>query len=285
MKKLVFIILLSCIMCACNSGSSQGNNSSKTANVSVDSSDSVEKSIKTCQIQIDKNNEKIESVSKDLEDKASKQIVYLMISCIIIIFILVILILINISRLINEKEIERYIRPIVESCLKKQEKLSVNNISDSINVPSKDYLNEISCLKKQLDNLEKEIEEIEKKIGKLSSKPIECNIPEISSIAKKQIVSYLGVNNEKGIIGKCYTSLTEEAVFKCFSSSDTEIKFEPVLLERIKAISTIQSALKIKGSLQDAKSMIVIKQGKARLMQVGGQKYWKIEELAEVELK
>ena len=97
---------------------------------------------------------------------------------------------------------------------------------------------------------------------------------------------YFGVNDDRGIIGKVYTSATEEAVFQYYVKSDNLVDFEPLSLKRIRSISTIRTAVNVvDGSLQDATEMKVTKRGRAIQREQSGQKYWEILYPAEVILK
>ena len=97
---------------------------------------------------------------------------------------------------------------------------------------------------------------------------------------------YFGVNDDRGIIGKVYTSATEEAVFQYYVKSDNLVDFEPLSLKRIRSISTIRTAVNVVGgSLQDATEMKVTKRGQAIQREQSGQKYWEILYPAEVKLK
>lgn len=168
---------------------------------------------------------------------------------------------------------------------------SVNDLrltsNDNVNL-SKRLGRELSNYRSDIERLSEEIVALERKLskfdaGRVNIEPQKNGKPSYKEGAKS---GYLGVN-DNGIIGKCFDSATEEAVFRYYTVSDNIVDFEPLSLKRIKSISSIRKAVIFEGapSLQDANDMSVIHRGQAIQRERNGQKFWEIIKQARVKLK
>ena len=148
-----------------------------------------------------------------------------------------------------------------------------------------DYRDDIDYLKRQIVALKENVnkENVSKGNHTYGPESESKNAPASVNDVKS---GYFGFNDDRGIIGKVYTSATEEAVFKYYAKSDSLAEFEPLSVKRIKSISSIRKAIAIiEGSLQEATELRVVKRGKAVQREQHGQKYWQVIQPAEVKLK
>lgn len=151
---------------------------------------------------------------------------------------------------------------------------------------SYDYREDIVYLGRQLEELKAKLDR-SSTISKGTKTSVSVGGKKDATLSSNDVKGgYFGVNDERGIIGKVYTSATEEAVFQYYVGSGNLVDFEPLSLKRIRSISTIRTAVNVvEGSLQDATEMKVTKRGQAIQRELSGQKYWEILYPAEVKLK
>lgn len=241
-------------------------------------------SIQNDSIRISFVEQHLQEVDNKLANKVEVQIAYVLfgVCALLLVLVLVSLMIVQTQKKRNE-ETEDSLRHLMKDVEKLQSK---NN--DIVN--SYKRLNrELSDCRSDIERLSEEIVVLERKLskfdaGRVNVEPPKGGKPSYEEEAKS---GYLGVNNDNGIIGKCFASATEEAVFRYYAKSGNIVDFEPLSLKRIKSISSIRKAVIFKGapSLQDANDMSVIRRGQAIQIEKNGQKFWKITIPAEVKLK
>ena len=299
MKKILLIIIAIVALCACGdnrrvqsseqSGGSSEQQDSDTLpkdlaalQVAVVKSD---KSIRDNSSRIDSMNLSLQNVNEKLDNKVEFLVVYVLLGLCVLLMILVVVALIGIYKLQKSKD---KIKKSLESHKVYIDKLT----NDVLAIGNKSGSSLYDC-RKDIVSLSRQVEELEAKLDR-SSNINKGTKTSVSVGGKKDATlpsndvkgGYFGVNDDRGIIGKVYTSATEEAVFQYYVKSDNLVDFEPLSLKRIRSISTIRTAVNVvDGSLQDATEMKVTKRGRAIQREQSGQKYWEILYPAEVKLK
>lgn len=226
----------------------------------------------------------LQEVDKQLANKVEVQIAYVLfgVCALLLVLVLVSLMIVQTQKKRNEEARAslRHLGKIVNNLQLKSE--------DNVSL-CKRLLRELSDYRSDIERLSEEIVALERKLskfdaGRVNIEPPKGGKPSYEEEAKS---GYLGVNNDNGIIGKCFSSATEEAVFRYYAKSGNTVDFEPLSLKRIKSISSIRKAVIFQGalSLQDANDMSVIHRGQAVQREVNGQKIWEITIPAEVKLK
>lgn len=225
----------------------------------------------------------LQEVDKQLANKVEVQIAYVLfgVCALLLVLVLVSLMIVQTQKKRNEEARAslRHLRKIVNNLQLKSE--------DNVSL-CKRLLRELSDYRSDIERLSEEIVALERKLskfdaGRVNIEPQKNGKPSYKEGAKS---GYLGVN-DNGIIGKCFDSATEEAVFRYYTVSDNIVDFEPLSLKRIKSISSIRKAVIFEGapSLQDANDMSVIHRGQAIQRERNGQKFWEIIKQARVKLK
>lgn len=298
MKKILFIIVASITLCACDNGRFQPNSLpkpsvEKTDSDSVDSKDlaALQQICRDMKNSIRDNSYRLESVeqslnesNKALESKVDKQLVYVLLAISLLLLVLVMVSLWEILKLQKSKEKIKDKLIFLENAINRlKDEGATNNRASSRIVY--DYQDDINYLKRQIvalkENVNKEnVSKGNRTYGPESeSKKAPASVNDVKS-------GYFGFNDDRGIIGKVYTSATEEAFFKYYAKSDSSAEFEPLSVKRIKSISSIRKAITIlEGSLQEATELSVVKRGQAVQREQHGQKYWQVIQPAEVKLK
>lgn len=225
----------------------------------------------------------LQEVDKQLANKVEVQIAYVLfgVCALLLVLVLVSLMIVQTQKKRNEEARAslRHLGKIVNNLQLKSE--------DNVSL-CKRLLRELSDYRSDIERLSEEIVALERKLskfdaGRVNIEPQKNGKPSYKEGAKS---GYLGVN-DNGIIGKCFDSATEEAVFRYYTVSDNIVDFEPLSLKRIKSISSIRKAVIFEGapSLQDANDMSVIHRGQAIQRERNGQKFWEIIKQARVKLK
>ena len=300
MKKILLIIIAVVALCACGDNRKvQSSNQSREPSEQQDSDtlsnkdlaalqkDFVElnKSIRDNKSRIDSMKLSLQNVDEKLDSKVEFQVIYVLLSICVLLLILVVVALIGIYKLQKSKD---KIKKSLES-----HKVSIDKLTnDVLAIGNKSGRSSYDC-REDIVYLGRQLEELKAKLDR-SSNINKGTKTSVSVGGKKDATlpandvkgGYFGVNDERGIIGKVYTSATEEAVFQYYVGSDNLVDFEPLSLKRIRSISTIRTAVNVVGgSLQDATEMKVTKRGQAIQREQSGQKYWEILYPAEVNLK
>lgn len=299
MKKILLIIIAIVALCAC--GDNRRVQSSEQSGGSSEQQDSdtlpkdlaalqvvfvkSDKSIRDNSSRIDSMNLSLQNVNEKLDNKVEFLVVYVLLGLCVLLMILVVVALIGIYKLQKSKD---KIKKSLESHKVYIDKLT----NDVLAIGNKSGSSLYDC-RKDIVSLSRQVEELEAKLDR-SSNINKGTKTSVSVGGKKDATlpsndvkgGYFGVNDDRGIIGKVYTSATEEAVFQYYVKSDNLVDFEPLSLKRIRSISTIRTAVNVvDGSLQDATEMKVTKRGRAIQREQSGQKYWEILYPAEVKLK
>ena len=300
MKKILLIIIAVVALCACGDNRKvQSSNQSREPSEQQDSDtlsnkdlaalqkDFVElnKSIRDNKSRIDSMKLSLQNVNEKLDSKVEFQVIYVLLSICVLLLILVVVALIGIYKLQKSKD---KIKKSLES-----HKVSIDKLTnDVLAIGNKSGRSSYDC-REDIVYLGRQLEELKAKLDR-SSNINKGTKTSVSVGGKKDATlpandvkgGYFGVNDDRGIIGKVYTSATEEAVFQYYVKSDNLVDFEPLSLKRIRSISTIRTAVNVVGgSLQDATEMKVTKRGQAIQREQSGQKYWEILYPAEVNLK
>ena len=299
MKKILLIIIAVVALCAC--GDNRRVQSSDQSGESSEQQDSdtlpkdlaalqvafvkSDKSIRDNSSRIDSMNLSLQKVNEKLDNKVEFLVVYVLLGLCVLLLILVVVALIGIYKLQKSKD---KIKKSLES-----HKVSIDKLmNDVLAIGNKSGRSSYDS-RENIVSLSRQIEELKAKLDR-SSNISKSTKTSVSVRGKKDAAlpandvkgGYFGVNDERGIIGKVYTSATEEAVFQYYVGSDNLVDFEPLSLKRIRSISTIRTAVNVvSGSLQDATEMKVTKRGHAIQREQSGQKYWEILYPAEVKLK
>ena len=217
--------------------------------------------------------------NKELESKVDKQLVYVLLAISLLLLVLVMVSLWEILKLQKSKEKIKDKLIFLENAINRlKDEGATNNRASSRIVY--DYQDDIDYLKRQIVALKENVSKGNRTYGPESeSKKAPASVNDVKS-------GYFGFNDDRGIIGKVYTSATEEAFFKYYAKSDSLAEFEPLSVKRIKSISSIRKAITIlEGSLQEATELSVVKRGQAVQREQHGQKYWQVIQPAEVKLK
>lgn len=225
----------------------------------------------------------LQEVDKQLANKVEVQIAYVLfgVCALLLVLVLVSLMIVQTQKKRNEEARAslRHLGKIVNNLQLKSE----DNVSLCKRLPRElsDYRSDIERLSEEIVALERKLSKFD--AGRVNIEPQKNGKPSYKEGAKS---GYLGVN-DNGIIGKCFDSATEEAVFRYYTVSDNIVDFEPLSLKRIKSISSIRKAVIFEGapSLQDANDMSVIHRGQAIQRERNGQKFWEIIKQARVKLK
>lgn len=299
MKKILLIIIAVVALCACGDNrrvqpSEQSGGSSEQQDSDTLPKDLAalqvafvksDKSIRDNSSRIDSMNLSLQNVNEKLDNKVEFLVVYVLLGLSVLLMILVVVALIGIYKLQKSKD---KIKKSLESHKVYIDKLT----NDVLAIGNKSGSSLYDC-RKDIVSLSRQVEELEAKLDR-SSNINKGTKTSVSVGGKKDATlpsndvkgGYFGVNDDRGIIGKVYTSATEEAVFQYYVKSDNLVDFEPLSLKRIRSISTIRTAVNVvDGSLQDATEMKVTKRGRAIQREQSGQKYWEILYPAEVKLK
>lgn len=293
MKKILFIIVASITLCACDNGRFHPNSLpkpsvEKTDSDSVDSKDlaALQQICRDMKNSIRDNSYRLESVeqslnesNKALESKVDKQLIYVLLAISLLLLVLVMVSLWEILKLQKSKEKIKDKLIFFEKTINRlKDEGATNNRASSRIVY--DYRDDIDYLKRQIVALKENVSKGNHTYGPESeSKKTPASVNDVKS-------GYFGFNDDRGIIGKVYTSATEEAFFKYYAKSDSLAEFEPLSVKRIKSISSIRKAITIlEGSLQEATELSVVKRGQAVQREQHGQKYWQVIQPAEVKLK
>lgn len=295
MKRLLIVLLASIVICACETGSNSEGKSETNQTTQQDSVDSVsvkDADLKTLCValgdsvlnqraQIDANTKAIGKIDEKLNERVTYPIVYLLLIASVLLLTLVVIALFRIHKLQNSKEkMKAEMEHLVSKMMKLQDCVSL--ASNGHIRPSYDFRDDIEDLKVQVQTLRDKVEKSNVKVVE-TKKEVEKKVQPKVNDSKR--VGYFGVN-DGAIIGKEYTSASDEAVFVYYSSKgDATVEFEPIALKRIKSISSIKHAVDIDGSLQEAESMSVLKRGTAVQRQQNGQKYWEIIQKAKIKIK
>ena len=299
MKKILLIIIAVVALCAC--GDNRRVQSSDQSGESSEQQDSdtlpkdlaalqvafvkSDKSIRDNSSRIDSMNLSLQKVNEKLDNKVEFLVVYVLLGLCVLLLILVVVALIGIYKLQKSKD---KIKKSLES-----HKVSIDKLmNDVLAIGNKSGRSSYDS-RENIVSLSRQIEELKAKLDR-SSNISKSTKTSVSVRGKKDAAlpandvkgGYFGVNDDRGIIGKVYSSATEEAVFQYYVKSDNLVDFEPLSLKRIRSISTIRTAVNVvDGSLQDATEMKVTKRGRAIQREQSGQKYWEILYPAEVKLK
>ena len=300
MKKILLIIIAVVALCACGDNRKvQSSNQSREPSEQQDSDtlsnkdlaalqkDFVElnKSIRDNKSRIDSMKLSLQNVNEKLDSKVEFQVIYVLLSICVLLLILVVVALIGIYKLQKSKD---KIKKALES-----HKVSIDKITNDVLAignksgrSSYDYREDIVYLGRQLEELKAKLDR-SSNMSKGTKTSVSVGGKKDATLPANDVKGgYFGVNDDRGIIGKVYTSATEEAVFQYYVKSDNLVDFEPLSLKRIRSISTIRTAVNVVGgSLQDATEMKVTKRGQAIQREQSGQKYWEILYPAEVKLK
>ena len=295
MKRLLIALLASIVICACETGNNSEGKSKTNQTTQQDSVDSV--SVKDAELktlcvalgdsvlnqraQIDTNTKAIGKIDEKLNERVTYPIVYVFLFASVLLLTLVVIALFSIHKLRNSKEkMKAEMEHLVSKMMKLQD--SVSLASNGHIRPSYDFRDDIEDLKLQVQTLRDKVEKSNVKVVEIK-KEVEKKVQPKVNDSKR--VGYFGVN-DGAIIGKEYTSASDEAVFVYYSSKgDATVEFEPIALKRIKSISSIKHAVDIDGSLQEAESMLVLKRGTAVQRHQNGQKYWEIIQKAKIKIK
>lgn len=300
MKKILLIIIAVVALCACGDNRRvQSSGQSREPSEQQDSDTlsnkdlaalqkacvELNKSIRDNRSRIDSMKLSLQNVNEKLDSKVEFQVVYVLLGLCVLLLILVVVALIGIYKLQKSKD---KIKKSLES-----HKVSIDKLmNDVLAIGNKSGRSSYDS-RENIVSLSRQIEELKAKLDR-SSNISKSTKTSVSVRGKKDAAlpandvkgGYFGVNDERGIIGKVYTSATEEAVFQYYVGSDNLVDFEPLSLKRIRSISTIRTAVNVvSGSLQDATEMKVTKRGQAIQREQSGQKYWEILYPAEVKLK
>lgn len=299
MKKILLIIIAIVALCAC--GDNRRVQSSEQSGGSSEQQDSdtlpkdlaalqvafvkSDKSIRDNSSRIDSMNLSLQNVNEKLDNKVEFLVVYVLLGLCVLLMILVVVALIGIYKL--QKSMDK-IKKSLES-----HKVNIDKLTNDVLAIGNKSGSSLYDWRKDIVSLSRQVEELEAKLDR-SSNINKGTKTSVSVGGKKDATlpsndvkgGYFGVNDDRGIIGKVYTSATEEAVFQYYVKSDNLVDFEPLSLKRIRSISTIRTAVNVvDGSLQDATEMKVTKRGRAIQREQSGQKYWEILYPAEVKLK
>ena len=299
MKKILLIIIAVVALCAC--GDNRRVQSSEQSGESSEQQDSdtlpkdfaalrvafvkSDKSIRDNSSRIDSMNQSLQNVNEKLDNKVEFLVVYVLLGLCVLLLILVVVALIGIYKLQKSKD---KIKKSLES-----HKVSIDKLmNDVLAIGNKSGRSSYDS-RENIVFLSRQIEELKAKLDRSSdmSKGTKSSVAvggkkDATLPANDVKGGYFGVNDDRGIIGKVYSSATEEAVFQYYVKSDNLVDFEPLSLKRIRSISTIRTAVNVvDGSLQDATEMKVTKRGRAIQREQSGQKYWEILYPAEVKLK
>ena len=298
MKKILLIIIAVVALCAC--GDDRRVQSSDQSGESSEQQDSdtlpkdlaalqgafvkSDKSIRDNSSRIDSVKQSLQNVNEKLDNKVEFLVVYVLLGICVLLLILVAVALIDIYKLQKSKA---KIKGDLENL-----KTSIGRLKNEVDAigyksgrPSYDCRDDIEYLYRQINIFKEKIDSGNIGKGTITSEPV--RIKKTGTLPANDVKGgYFGVNDERGIIGKVYTSATEEAVFQYYVGSGNLVDFEPLSLKRIRSISTIRTAVNVvDGSLQDATEMKVTKRGRAIQREQSGQKYWEILYPAEVNLK
>ena len=299
MKKILLIIIAVVALCAC--GDNRRVQSSEQSGESSEQQDSdtlpkdfaalrvafvkSDKSIRDNSSRIDSMNLSLQNVNEKLDNKVEFLVVYVLLGLCVLLLILVVVALIGIYKLQKSKD---KIKKALESHKVSIDKMTndVLAIGNKSGRSSYDYREDIVYLGRQLEELKAKLDR-SSDISKSTKTSVSVRGKKDAALPANDVKGgYFGVNDDRGIIGKVYTSATEEAVFQYYVKSDNLVDFEPLSLKRIRSISTIRTAVNVvDGSLQDATEMKVTKRGRAIQREQSGQKYWEILYPAEVKLK
>lgn len=299
MRKILLIIIAVVALCAC--GDNRREQPSDQAGVSSEQQDGdtspkdlaalqvafvkLDKSIRDNSSRIDSMNLSLQNVNEKLDSKVEFLVVYVLLGLCVLLLILVVVALIGIYKLQKSKD---NIKKSLESHKVSIDKLTndVLAIGNKSGRSSYDSREDIVYLGRQLEELKAKLDR-SSTISKGTKTSVSVGGKKDATFSSNDVKGgYFGVNDERGIIGKVYTSATEEAVFQYYVKSDNLVDFEPLSLKRIRSISTIRTAVNVvDGSLQDATEMKVTKRGQAIQREQSGQKYWEILYPAEVKLK
>lgn len=300
MKKILLIIIAVVALCACGDNRRElSSNQSREPSEQQDSDtlsskdlaalqkDFVElnKSIRDNRSRIDSMKLSLQNVNEKLDSKVEFLVVYVLLGLCVLLLILVVVALIDIYKMQKSKD---KIKKSLESHKVSIDKLKndVLAIGNKSGRSSYDYREDIVYLGRQLEELKEKLDR-SSNINKGMKASVSVGGKKDATLPTNDVKGgYFGVNDDRGIIGKVYTSATEETVFQYYVKSDNLVDFEPLSLKRIRSISTIRTAVNVvAGSLQDATEMKVTKRGRAIQREQSGQKYWEILYPAEVKLK
>lgn len=300
MKKILLIIIAVVALCACGDNRKvQSSNQSREPSEQQDSDTlsnkdlaalqknfvELNKSIRDNKSRIDSMKLSLQNVNEKLDSKVEFQVIYVLLSICVLLLILVVVALIGIYKLQKSKD---KIKKSLESHKVSIDKLTndVLAIGNKSGRSSYDCREDIVYLGRQLEELKAKLDR-NSNINKGTKTSVSVGGKKDATLPANDVKGgYFGVNDDRGIIGKVYTSATEEAVFQYYVKSDNLVDFEPLSLKRIRSISTIRTAVNVVGgSLQDATEMIITKRGRAIQREQSGQKYWEILYPAEVNLK
>ena len=299
MKKILLIIIAVVALCAC--GDNRRVQSSEQSGESSEQQDSdtlpkdlaalqvafvkSDKSIRDNSSRIDSMNLSLQNVNEKLDNKVEFLVVYVLLGLCVLLLILVVVALIGIYKLQKSKD---KIKKALESHKVSIDKMTndVLAIGNKSGRSSHDYREDIVYLGRQLEELKAKLDR-SSNMSKGPKTSVSVGGKKDATLPANDVKGgYFGVNDDRGIIGKVYSSATEEAVFQYYVKSDNLVDFEPLSLKRIRSISTIRTAVNVvDGSLQDATEMKVTKRGRAIQREQSGQKYWEILYPAEVKLK
>ena len=299
MKKILLIIIAVVALCAC--GDNRRVQSSEQSGESSEQQDSdtspkdlaalqvafakSDKSIRDNSSRIDSMNLSLQNVNEKLDNKVEFLVVYVLLGLCVLLLILVVVALIGIYKLQKSKDkIKKSLESHKVSIAKlMNDVLAIGNKSGRSSYDSREN---IVFLSRQIEELKAKLDR-SSDISKSTKNSVSVRGKKDAALPANDVKGgYFGVNDERGIIGKVYTSATEEAVFQYYVGSDNLVDFEPLSLKRIRSISTIRTAVNVvDGSLQDATEMKVTKRGRAIQREQSGQKYWEILYPAEVKLK
>ena len=299
MKKILLIIIAVVALCAC--GDNRRVQSSEQSGESSEQQDSdtlpkdfaalrvafvkSDKSIRDNSSRIDSMNQSLQNVNEKLDNKVEFLVVYVLLGLCVLLLILVVVALIGIYKLQKSKD---KIKKALESHKVSIDKMTndVLAIGNKSGRSSYDYREDIVYLGRQLEELKAKLDR-SSNMSKGTKSSVAVGGKKDATLPANDVKGgYFGVNDDRGIIGKVYSSATEEAVFQYYVKSDNLVDFEPLSLKRIRSISTIRTAVNVvDGSLQDATEMKVTKRGRAIQREQSGQKYWEILYPAEVKLK
>lgn len=277
MKKILLIIIAVVALCAC--GDNRRVLSSEQSGESSEQQDSdplpkdldalqvafvkLDKSIRDNSSRIDSMKLSLQNVNDKLDNKVDFLVVYVLLGLCVLLLILVVVALIGIYKLQKSKD---KIKKALES-----HKVSIDKITNDVLAignksgrSSYDYREDIVYLGRQLEELKAKLDR-SSNMSKGTKTSVSVGDKKDATLPANDVKGgYFGVNDDRGIIGKVYTSATEEAVFQYYVKSDNLVDFEPLSLKRIRSISTIRTAVNVVGgSLQDATEMKVTKRGQA----------------------
>lgn len=285
MKKFLYFFICMLMLCACNKTQPVEDTQAPDENVQEQAMDKAKGDstknenklgsleVKITNIQTDVNNLKVqqskdstsvEELSKNVDQKVDSSIVYVMIGGFALLLILIIISLFKISDLRSKTRNSCDILTQKINSNKQQQNYAPSNVGTSY------------ARKGDIVGLQDEIEALKKRVRTLENAPVTVSEPVKAKDEKKHNTSsrfiYFGKNSGK-IFSKELPPSNELVVFKGELISSSEVKFQPVSLDRIRSLNDIESVVTIKGSIQNARTMKVDKFGRA----AKEQGYWKVE--------